>query len=104
MVLLGIIFSPLIMAIIAGLLILYAKVSALPKPGIDRLVAHSVAYAAAGAAASFVLLSVWMFWYEQSAGYSVGSATGTWLIFHGPLSIALGQLVALILWWREKRS
>ena len=101
--LLGFLLSPVIMAVIVGLVVVYAKVSNLPKPGIDRLVARSVKYAAVGAGASLVLLIVLMIWYEQTTGYSAGNAPLGWLFFYGPVSAALGQMVALILWWREKR-
>ena len=101
--LLGFLLSPVIMAVIVGLVVVYAKVSNLPKPGIGRLVVRSVVYAAAGAGGSLVLLIIWMLWYEQTIGYSAGNAPVGWLFFYGPVSAVLGQVVALIRWWRERR-
>jgi len=99
MTLLLIFLSPLFAAILAVLVVLSAKLAHLSKPKPSYLVELSLKYAGIGAGASLVLTIVWMIWYEKTTGYSAGNGPLGWIFFYGPLSAALGQLVALVKWW-----
>lgn len=92
------------MVIVAALFVAYAKVFALRKPSIFSLADRSSIYAAIGAGGSLAVTVAWMVWYEKSTGYSAGNAPLGWLLFYGPTSTALGQLVALIHWWFREES
>jgi TRAP-type C4-dicarboxylate transport system permease small subunit len=92
------------MAIVAVIAFAYLKRSGYQMPRGNRLLGLSISYAIVGAIASLVLLIIWMIWYEKSTGYSAGNAPVGWIFFYGPLSAALGQLIALIQWWPKKSS
>lgn len=104
MLLLANFLSPVLMAIVAALLVTYAKVFSLRKTGLAFLVGRSLLYGAIGAGASLIFTVAWMIWYEKSTGYSAGNGPLGWMFFYGPTSIALGQLVALIHWWFKKAA
>jgi hypothetical protein len=44
----------------------------------------------------------WMYWYESTSGFGAGDTPVFWMLFLGPLSAAIGQLVALVHWWTKK--
>jgi hypothetical protein len=96
--------SPLLMVVMAAIVVAMSKLHSMPKPKISMLVWISVAFAAAGAAASLIFTIAWMVWYEKTTGYSAGNAPLGWIFFYGPASAALGQLLALIVWWFRKPS
>ncbi len=73
-----------------------------PKPPIRVLVLRTILYAVIGAAVSLAGTILWMSWYERTTGYGTGNAPIAWIFFYGPLSVAVGQLVALIHWWITK--
>ena len=99
MTLLLIFLSPLFAALLAALVVLGTKLAHLPKPKATYLVELSLKYAVIGAGISLGLTIVWMIWYEKTTGYSAGNGPLGWIFFYGPLSAALGQLVALVRWW-----
>lgn len=96
--------SPLLVAALAIILVVYVKLAALAKPSIAFLISRSFMYAAVGAISSLILTIVWMVWYEWSTGYSAGNAPLGWIFFYGPVSAALGQLAALVQWWFKKST
>jgi hypothetical protein len=101
-VLLAAFLSPLAMIVVAGAIVAIAKILSLPKPKVGALIWMSIALAAAGAIASLIYTIGWMIWYENTTGYSAGNAPLGWIFFYGPASAALGQLLALIVWWFRK--
>jgi hypothetical protein len=101
-VLLAIFLSPLLIAVLATFLVVYARLTSLPKPSIAFLLRRSFLYAAFGAVASLAMTIAWIIWYESSAGYSAGNGPLGWIFFYGPLSVALGQATALTHWWFKK--
>lgn len=94
--------SPLVMAIVAAAVVALAKLYSVPKPKLSMLIWMSLAFAAAGATASLIFTIGWMVWYEKTTGYSAGNAPVGWILFYGPASAALGQLLALVVWWFRK--
>ena len=104
MILLLGLFSPLLIAALAIIFVVYAKLAALPKPSIASLIGNSFLYAVVGTIVSLILTIVWMVWYESSTGYSAGNGPLAWIFFYGPVSAALGQLAALVRWWFRKNT
>ena len=100
--LLAVFLSPLLMVIVAALVVVMAKDHALPKPRMGVLVWLSIAFAGAGTIASLLFSIGWMIWYEKTTGYSAGNAPLGWIFLYGPASAALGQLLALVVWWFKK--
>ena len=95
-------FSPLIVAVFALIVVLLAKKAKLSKPSLTYLVSCSFVFAAIGAVSTLLLTIAWIIWYEHSTGYSANQTPFAWIFFFGPLSAALGQLLALGMWWLEK--
>lgn len=104
MILLVGLFSPLLIAALAIILVVYVKLAALTKPSIAFLIGRSLLYAVIGAIVSLVLIIVWMVWCESSTGYGAGNAPLAWIFFYGPVSAALGQLAALAQWWFKRSA
>ena len=94
--------SPLLMVIVAVVVVAMAKEHSVQKPRISVLVGLSIAFAIVGAVVSLIATIRWMAWYERSTGYSAGNGPLGWIFFYGPASAAIGQLVALIVWWFKK--
>lgn len=94
--------SPLVMAVVAAVLYAYARIKHLPKLNVYYLAGRSLRYGLIGAGISLLLTIIAMVWYEHSTGYSAGNGPLGWLFIYGPVSAALGQLVALIQWWFKK--
>jgi len=94
--------SPLAVMLVAALVVGAARVFSLPKPSIGTLVWLSVGFAFIGAVASLIFVIASMEWYERTTGYSAGNGPLGWMFFYGPASVALGQLLALIVWWFRK--
>jgi len=92
-------FSPLLMAVLAIILVMIAKLAALEKPSGVFLLSRSFAYAFVGVATSLVITIAWMIWYENTTGFGAGNAPLGWAFVYGPASAALGQFAALIHWW-----
>lgn len=46
-----------------------------------------------------MLTIIAMVWYEASTGYNAGNGPLGWIFFYGPISAALGQLIAMVQWW-----
>ena len=92
---------PLLALIIQVGIVIYAKKTKLHKPKTKVLITNSFKYGFVGAVISLLLTIISMFWYEYSSGYSAGNAPVAWILFYGPLSFSLGQIVALIKWWRN---
>jgi hypothetical protein len=40
--------------------------------------------------------------YEHTTGYSAGNAPIAWIFFYGPISAAMGEIVALVQWWMQR--
>jgi hypothetical protein len=93
------ILSPFIAGAFAIGLAIAAVSDNLGKPPIWVLVLRTVVYAIAGGTLSLGCTIVWMIWYERSTGYSAGNAPLAWIFVYGPVSIALGQIIALVHWW-----
>jgi hypothetical protein len=89
---------------VAAVVVVVVKLTHVPKPSVLRLVRLTYLFTFLGAVASLIYTIVWMIWYEHSTGYSAGNARLGWIFFNGPVSAALGQLVALIAWWFKKPS
>jgi hypothetical protein len=101
-VLLAAFLSPLAMAVVAAAVVALAKASALSKPKISTLIWMTIAFAGAGAIASLLFTIGWMAWYEKTTGYSAGNGPLGWIFIYGPTSAAVGQFLALVLWWFMK--
>ena len=104
MILLVSLLSPLLIAALAVILVMYVKFTALIKPNITFLITRSLLYAVLGALVSLIMVVLWMVWYKSSTGYDAGNAPLAWIFFYGPVSGALGQLAALIHWWFKKST
>jgi hypothetical protein len=98
------VLSPIAMVIVAAMVVALAKLRGLPKAKVSTLILITVVFAIAGGAASLAYTIGWMVWYENTTGYSAGNAPLGWIFFSGPASAALGQLLALIVWWLRKPS
>ena len=96
------ILSPVAMVIVATTVVALAKARGLAKARVSTLIWITIALAVAGAAASLACTIGWMVWYENTTGYSAGNAPLGWIFFYGPASAALGQFLALIIWWFKK--
>ena len=94
--------SPVAMVIVAVTAVAAAKLRGLQKAKISTLIFLTVAFAIAGAAASLAYTIGWMIWHENTTAHSAGNAPLGWILFYGPASAALGQLLALIVWWLRK--
>lgn len=79
----------------------YAKSMHLEKPSVGRLVIKSFKYSFIGVVISLLLTIAWMVWYEYSSGYSAGNGPIGWILFYGPVSVAIGQIMALSRWWKN---
>lgn len=95
-------FAPAIMIVVAIAVYLFAKQGRFGKPSAVVLFRLTVMYALVGGGLSLVLTVAWMFWYEATSGYSAGNAPLAWIFVYGPLSVALGQVLALVVWWFRK--
>jgi ABC-type multidrug transport system permease subunit len=73
----------------------------LEKPNGEILVIKSIKYGFIGAGISLGIIIIWIVWYEYFSGYSAGNAPVGWIIFYGPLSFAIGQIMALHKWWKN---
>jgi hypothetical protein len=102
MLLMASLLSPVLAAVAVLLVFLYAKARSLPKPSAGFLLGRSFLYAIVGAVASLLLTVVWIVWYEWSSGFSAGNGPLAWIFGYGPLSVALGQFIALGQWWFRK--
>lgn len=64
------------------------------------LLIRSLAYGVALLVLCFFAMFFWlMHYYEPSTGYDAGNAPVAWIFFGVPLSVGLGQLLALAEWW-----
>lgn len=95
-------FSPLIAALIAVGAVVLARTTGKQKAKVITLVVLSLLFAIAGAGVSLIYTIDWMASYEESTGYSAGNAPLGWMFSYGPVSAALGQLLALAVWWFKK--
>ena len=96
------ILSPVAMVVIASAVVAVVKACGLRKAKVSTLISMSVAFAAGGAAVALAYTVGWMVWYTYTTGYSAGNAPLAWIFFYGPASAAVGQLLALIVWWFRK--
>ena len=97
-------FSPVIAILVAVAVVAFAKLTNRSKPEVSTLIRLSLLFGVVGAGASLMLTIAWMIWYEKTTGYSAGNAPVGWIFFYGPSSVALGQLLALTVWWFKKPS
>ena len=95
-------FSPVIAVLFALAVVSLARVAEKPRAKISTLVRLSILFALVGAGASLLFTIAWMNWYEKASDSSAGNAPLGWLFFYGPFSVALGQLLALTVWWFKK--
>lgn len=70
------------------------------SPG-PLLALKSIKYGIVGVAPSLVVTIAWMLGYEFLTGYNAGNAPLGWILFYGPISFALGQIIALVRWWKN---
>lgn len=96
------VLSPIAMVVVGAIVVAMAKARGLAKAKISTLVWITIAFAVTGAASSLACTIAWMVWYENTTAYSAGNAPLGWILFYGPASAALGQLLALIVWWFRK--
>jgi hypothetical protein len=96
--------SPILAAVLAALVVAIAKYAHLSKSSYASLLISSLIFAAIGVAISLIVTIIWMIWYESSTGYSAGNAPLGWIFFYGPVSAAIGQLLALVKWWFTKAA
>src|SRR6185436_17239395 len=94
-------FSPFIVAVFALIVVLIAKKAKLSKPSLTYLVSRGFCLVEMVGFFTFLLTIAWIIWYERSTGYSANQTPFAWIFFFGPLSAALGQLLALGMWWNE---
>ena len=95
-------FSPVLMVIVAVIAVILAELKHLPKPGVGYLASLTIILAMVGLGGSLLCTIGWAIWYEQTKHLNAGNAPLAWIFFYGPVSTALGQLIALILWWFKK--
>jgi hypothetical protein len=95
-------FSPVIAIFIACGVVAFARRTNRLKPRVSSLARLSFLFAVAGAGLSLILTLVWMSYYEKTTGYSAGNGPIGWFFFYGPSSVAMGQLLALGVWWFKK--
>jgi hypothetical protein len=74
---------------------MYSKTKHIKKPKGNILVLKSIKYGFIGAVISLGFTIIWIVWYEHSSGYSAGNAPVGWILFYGPLSFSIGQIIAL---------
>ena len=91
--------SPIIIALVALAVFRFSTAARLIKPSGSKLLANSIVLGAIGAGASLLYTIAWAIWYESSTGYGAGNAPLGWIFFYGPLSISVGEAIALVLWW-----
>ncbi len=91
-------YAPIFAALIATLTGLTVLETVVPKPSSRALVVRSLQFAGLAAMASLAATTGWMGWHEHSVGGRARDAVLAWILFYGPLSIAFGQMVALVLW------
>jgi len=96
-------YSPVIVAALAVFIVIVVKLFRLKKVSAKWLIGASITYGIVGFGLSFAFLIFEMNWYERTTGYGAGNAPLFWMIFYGPLSVALGQLIALIHWLFKKQ-
>ncbi len=94
--------APIIALLVAVAMVVFARMTGKSKANLSTLVRLSLLFALVGIVASLIFTIAWMSWYEKTSGYSAGNAPVGWLLFYGPFSSALGQLLALIVWWLKK--
>ena len=94
--------SPIFVAVLEVAVVLIVKLKGLPKRSGTYLVILNVCFAAIGAVATLLYTIAWMISYTKSTGFSAGNAPLFWIFFWGPLGAALGQLIALVIWWFKK--
>lgn len=99
LVLIAALFSPLAAAVFVAAAALVALRGKSPRRSVGKLLISVLVSSCAGALISLAAVIVWMSWYERTTGYSAGNAPAGWIIFYGPISMALGEVVALIWWW-----
>jgi hypothetical protein len=94
--------SPVVIAVVAATVVGVTRFYALSKPKTSTLIWMTIGFAGVGALASLIFTIVWMVLYERTTGYSAGNGPVAWIFFYGPASAALGQLLALVVWWFRK--
>jgi len=96
-------FSPVLVTALAVAMAISAYQSGTPVQQLWALAGRMMLFAFIGAALSLVATLACMIWYEHTTGYSAGDAPLGWLFFYGPISISLGELGAMVTWWRTMR-
>lgn len=93
-------YSPVWMLFVALVAVIVVEIRKLGKPTLTRLVVQTVLFGLAGGFISWMLVTI-----IQRATENPAEAAGigfVWIYVYGPLSVALGQLTALLLWWFKK--
>jgi hypothetical protein len=90
------------MFVVAIVAVAALRISGTRVASLGQLILLSVACAVIGAFLTLLYTVAWMIWYEKTTGFSAGNAPIAWIFFYGPLGLAFGQLVALLLWWRKR--
>jgi hypothetical protein len=91
-------FSPIAVAVISLIVFLACRAPRFRRPSGKALVGVSAAAAAICAALTLAYTIMEMAWYEAGTGRSAGNGPLGWILFSGPLSVAVGFVVALVAW------
>jgi protein-S-isoprenylcysteine O-methyltransferase Ste14 len=90
--------SPLVAATVTLVVFILCKVARLNRPSGKDLVVVSLVAATVCAGLSLAYTIFEMVKYEMTTGYSAGNGPLAWIFITGPLSVAAGFLIALVLW------
>jgi hypothetical protein len=101
-ILLVALWSPVVASAAIVLVALITLIFGDPERSLRFLFARAGFYALVAAAFSLGLTIISMIWYEHSTGYSAGNGPLGWIFIYGPLSAAIGEIIALIHWWVRK--
>ena len=89
--------------VIAALYEAGREIGAAPeRPPFRVLIIRTVVFGVAGGVLSLLATIVWMIWYQHTTGYNAGNGPLGWIFIYGPVSVAVGELVALVTWWRQR--
>lgn len=91
------VFSPVVVALMTAVILLFLSRTRVLS-GLGFLWTMAFGFGIAAAAMSFAGTMAWVEWYETTKKYSAGNAIVGWIFFLAPMSFAIGQLAAFVLW------
>jgi len=94
--------APLIVLVFTIFVDFVARHANLKKEGTSELFKRTFLYGLIGAGGTLLYTILWMIWYEISTGYGAGNGPLEWIFFLGPLSMAAGQILGIIVWGFKK--